>query len=189
MAANRRVYLLRHGQSTFNAAYSLTGVDPLLFDAPLSELGRQQVTEVANQVSQLNLELIVTSPLTRCLETATRLVDGADLPILIQPLLRERLFCSCDVGRHPDLLAADFPTLDFGHLDSVWWYVAEPDQQSFSIEPVERFEQRVADFRLWLNHRSESSILIVGHADFFTHLIGVKLGNCELRQWATFAAA
>ena len=37
------VYLIRHGQSTFNAAYEQTGVDPMLFDAPLSALGVRQV--------------------------------------------------------------------------------------------------------------------------------------------------
>lgn len=37
------VYLIRHGQSTFNAAYARDGVDPMLFDAPLSALGRRQV--------------------------------------------------------------------------------------------------------------------------------------------------
>lgn len=189
MAATRRVYLLRHGQSTFNAAYALTQTDPLLFDARLSDLGQQQVAEVADQIKQLNVELIVTSPLTRCLETATRLVNGSVPPILIQPLLRERLFCSCDVGRYPNLLAAEFPNIDFGDLEPVWWYVAETDQPSFSIEPLEVFEQRVSDFCLWLNQRPESSILVVGHADFFKHLIGVKLGNCELQHWATFAAA
>ena len=186
MERTQSVYLLCHGQSTFNAAYALTGIDPYLIDAQLSELGRQQIAAVSDEVSQLNIELIVTSPLTRCLETATLLVNDAVPPIVIQPLLRERLFCSCDVGRHPDLLTADFPHLDFSHLDPVWWYFAGIDQQGVSIEPLEQFEQRVADFCLWLSQRPETSILVVGHADFFAHLIGVKLSNGELRHWTEF---
>ena len=36
-----KVVRIRHGQSTFNAAYARDGVDPMLFDAPLSALGRR----------------------------------------------------------------------------------------------------------------------------------------------------
>jgi len=44
------VYLIRHGQSTFNAAYERDGVDPMLFDAPLTELGRRQVAQLNRTV-------------------------------------------------------------------------------------------------------------------------------------------
>ena len=44
------VYLIRHGQSTFNAAYEQTGVDPMLFDAPLSALGVRQVAELGRSL-------------------------------------------------------------------------------------------------------------------------------------------
>lgn len=40
------IYLIRHGQSTFNAAYETSGIDPMLFDAPLSALGKRQVMEL-----------------------------------------------------------------------------------------------------------------------------------------------
>lgn len=44
------VYLIRHGQSTFNAAYERDGVDPMLFDAPLTKLGRRQVAQLNRTV-------------------------------------------------------------------------------------------------------------------------------------------
>ena len=36
--------LIRHGQSTFNATYAETGLDPFEEDARLTELGRRQVS-------------------------------------------------------------------------------------------------------------------------------------------------
>jgi len=56
------------------------------------------------------VQLLVVSPLTRALQTAT-LAFGPQLacPALVEPLLRERLYLSSDVGRHPQDLAQEFP--------------------------------------------------------------------------------
>jgi len=42
----RTVLCIRHGESTFNAAWRVNPVDPLHFDAPLSDFGRGQVLQV-----------------------------------------------------------------------------------------------------------------------------------------------
>ena len=57
-------HLIRHGESTFNAAYRETGEDPIEFDAPLSPLGRRQVAERRAAFEALAVELVVTSPFT-----------------------------------------------------------------------------------------------------------------------------
>ena len=41
----KTVFLIRHGQSTFNEIYARTLVDPNLIDAPLSPIGETQVVE------------------------------------------------------------------------------------------------------------------------------------------------
>jgi broad specificity phosphatase PhoE len=38
-----QILLIRHGQSTFNAIFDQTSVDPMHFDASLSRYGWQQV--------------------------------------------------------------------------------------------------------------------------------------------------
>lgn len=43
------VFLIRHGQSTFNALYEAKGADPFHFDARLSPLGHQQVAAPEQQ--------------------------------------------------------------------------------------------------------------------------------------------
>ena len=64
------VHLIRHGESTFNAAYQETGADPIDFDAPLSPTGHRQVALRRAAFDALAVELVVTSPLTRAIETA-----------------------------------------------------------------------------------------------------------------------
>ena len=114
----KSILCIRHGESTFNAAWRAAGVDPLHFDASLSEIGLEQVRQARATLADFPVELVITSPLTRALQTAAGLF--ADHPrsprMMVVALPRERVENSCDVGRSPIELAADFPSLDFAHL-------------------------------------------------------------------------
>ncbi len=61
--------LIRHGQSTFNAIYAETGLDPFEEDARLTELGHRQVSATRATLAERNYDLVITSPLTRAIET------------------------------------------------------------------------------------------------------------------------
>ena len=180
------IYLLRHGYSEWQEHYDPTQVDPGIPDARLAKRGREQVRAAAAEVHRLGIELVVTSPLTRTIETALGLFEGASsMPVfLVEPLLRERLGDSCDIGRPPAELAAEFPALDFAHLDDPWWYQGEPDERGIPIEPRDQFERRAAAFESWLRSRTEQSILVVSHRGFLRCLGAGEIGNCELKQWA-----
>ncbi len=179
----KTVHCIRHGQSTFNAHFAETGEDPLHFDAPLTELGRRQVAERSVELRQYPYELVVTSPLTRAIQTTLGLFgDHPSAPAIhVECLHREYLESSCDVGRSPRLLAQDFPHLSFGHLDEIWWHnEGELDERGFVVEPGHLFEDRVAGFTSWLAQRPENLIAVVGHGTFFNRLLGRYLGNCEV---------
>ena len=179
------VHCIRHGQSTFNEAFELNRVDPLHWDAPLTELGQRQAAEVAAAVRHVAYELIVTSPLTRALQTTHAIFKdhpSADR-IRVECLHREHLASSCDVGRAPALLAQEFPHLAFDHLDEAWWHgPGEPDERGFAFEPQESLEERVRHFREWIVARPERLIAVVGHGTFFYHLTGRFLRNCEVAE-------
>jgi len=179
----KTVHCIRHGQSTFNAAFELTRTDPLHPDAPLTELGRRQAAEAAAAVREIPFELIVTTPLTRALQTTLEIFrdhPSADR-IRVECLHREHLASSCDIGRAPSALGEDFPHLAFDHLDEVWWHVAgEPDERGLVMEPQEVLEERVRQFRDWIAARPERLIAVVGHGTFFYHLTGQFLRNCEI---------
>ena len=70
------IYLIRHGQSTYNELFDSSGIDPVHFDAPLSRLGAKQVENARQAAKNLGAELVVTSPLTRALETAIGLFSA-----------------------------------------------------------------------------------------------------------------
>ena len=179
----KTLHCIRHGQSTFNAAFEFTRADPLHWDAPLTELGRRQAAEAAAAVRGVPYELIVTTPLTRALETTLEIFrdhPSADR-IRVECLHREHQASSCDIGRAASALKAEFPHLAFDHLDEVWWHQeGEPDERGVVVEPEEVLQARVQAFREWIGGRPERLIAVVGHGTFFYHLTGQVLRNCEI---------
>ncbi len=133
------IYLIRHAQSEFNAAYGKTMRDPMIFDAPLSELGKSQAIKVRDEVALLNVNNVIVSPLTRTLETA-ELIFQRSLPITIDANVREQTSHSGDVGTHPEKLAADWAHLDFSHLPAHWWHKGEEDAYGIPDEPLAALE-------------------------------------------------
>lgn len=180
---NKEVYLIRHGQSTFNVLYDLNGVDPLDYDAPLSELGIRQCAQARQEAIKLGVDLVVVSPLTRALETAIELFGGDPVPITVSSIHIENLANSCDIGRNPTVLSKAFPMLDFKHLEETWWYDGEKDERGVSVEPEQVYLLRVSEFSRWITSRPERSIAVVGHRTFFHKLTGRRLDNCEIMKW------
>lgn len=181
----RTVLCIRHGESTFNAAWRANPVDPLHFDAPLSEVGRGQVAQARAAVARYPVEIVLASPLTRALQTAHGLFDGhPDAPrIEVVPLLRERVENSCDIGRAAALVAAEFPSIDFSRLGDGWWHrEGTPDARGICVEPVELVQQRAAQLREHVLARPERVIALVGHGTFFFCLTGKVMANCEIAE-------
>jgi broad specificity phosphatase PhoE len=130
-------HLLRHAESTFNVIYDRTEVDPGDFDARLSDNGYAQAEDARLRMEALPVDLVITSPLTRAIETAT-VVFGDRVPIIVERLHREWQLNSCDVGRSASVLAAEFPSLRFDHLPEEWWYVGKMDRRGLAVEPKDQ---------------------------------------------------
>lgn len=176
----RTVFLIRHGQSTFNAHHMATGEDPGHVDAPLTELGLAQVAEARERMAREHVELVVASPLTRAIQTAAGIFAGRNVPFHVTCLHREKLESSCDIGRAPAALRAHFPHLAFDHLADRWWHEGPEDERGIPVEPHEVFQQRVAGFRSWLLDRPERALAVIGHGTFFRELTGRSFANCEV---------
>jgi len=173
------IYLIRHGQSVFNAVYEASIGDPLIFDAPLSRVGRQQAIEARGRVAQLGIKRVIASPLTRTIETALHIFENGPA-IEIDSRARELLSNSCDVGRPPNELAKDFPQLSFAHISERWWHQGTENEFGVAHEPLSVFERRAAEFRDWLLTQSAQSLAVVGHGNLFKALTGRMLDNCEV---------
>lgn len=72
----KTLYIVRHGESEYNAAISRAGsawADPQIYDAPLTDKGRRQAAALQAKFASLGVPhhevLWVTSPLTRAIQT------------------------------------------------------------------------------------------------------------------------
>lgn len=104
------------------------------YDARLTKAGRAQAAALAAAVAALrpSPQLVLVSPLTRCLETATlaltaltSAISGSEqLSIVAEPLLREKVILSSEIGRSAAVLSSEFPNIDFSRLDgqATWWF-------------------------------------------------------------------
>lgn len=177
----KEVHLIRHGESQFNAAFALKRVDPMIFDAPLTPRGHEQAAALRPEVTALDIETVIVSPLTRALQTALGAFGGCSAQLVVEALHRERVEHSGDLGRSPRALATDFPNLAFDHLEDPWWHCETHQPQVIVVEPEESVLARVRKFREFLASRPERRIAVVGHGTFLRHLTGFSFANCERR--------
>jgi broad specificity phosphatase PhoE len=95
------------------------------YDTRLTEEGKAQAVLARVDAKALSPkpEVLITSPLTRALHTA-QLAFGESLgcPTVVEPTCSERIWLSSDVGRQPNELQQDFPTVDLDSLEDVWWH-------------------------------------------------------------------
>ena len=78
-------YLVRHGESEANAAHRFAGRS----DSPLTERGRKQAEAVAETLATVHFDRIVSSPLSRCRDTALVIARRHQLPVDLEPGLME----------------------------------------------------------------------------------------------------
>jgi broad specificity phosphatase PhoE len=176
------IYFIRHGQSEFNARFD-GNRDPMIFDAPLTQLGIEQALAAKEKISEMKISHVITSPLTRAIQTSLHIFGDAT-PITVSIGHHEYLLHSCDVGRSPKKLKNDFPNLDFDHLDERWWHHHSGETGEIAVEPVEVFENRIASFVQSLDVISTMPLAIVGHGNAFKQIIGRMMENCEIHRFS-----
>ena len=176
------IYLIRHGESEFNAAHKDGDPDPMIFDAPLTPKGRLQAEQAKAAAADLGIVQVITSPLTRAIQTALCIFGGI-APIKVVAEHRELLSHSCDVGRPASLLKQDFPDLSFEHLDEIWWHQGRTNETGVPVEPRDVFQDRIRGFARELASVKERPLAVVGHGDTFRELAGFSMANCEIRPY------
>ena len=179
------VHCIRHGQSTFNAAYELTPERP----APLRRSADRARTPAGCRGGRRRAR----RPLRAHRHDAAdprppdhaRDLPGASVrrphPGRVPPpgasgeQLRRR-------PRARRAAPAISRILTFGHLEDIWWHRAgEPDARGIVHRAATTsWRSRVRAFRTWLGARPERLIAVVGHGTFFYHLTGRVLRNCEI---------
>lgn len=95
-----RFFLVRHGETEWNKIRRIQGVS----DIPLNDTGRAQAASLGNILAAHTFDLIVSSPLSRALETATIIAGRLGMPQpLIIPDLIERNYGEAEGSNGRDL--------------------------------------------------------------------------------------
>ena len=171
----KRIVLVRHGQGINN-------VPTIPNDAPdslLTELGQQQALALRGHAALAGCGLLVVSPLSRAVQTASlALGQRPACRTVLTALHSERISTLCDYGRPKSQLAALFPFVadwsGFAELPEDWSPTREND--------ADWRERRLPAFVAWLREQPESHIVVVGHGAFFGALLGKQLQNCECAE-------
>ena len=179
----KKVYLIRHAQSEANAAIDLDN-PTFYYDAKITTLGKEQALKTRHQISEIDFDLIVCSPLTRTLETFSLLFPKPISNTIFLPLVREHLDHSCDVGRQPEILQKEFPQFNFGNLNKYWWNNNIPlNEKEIKQELSYDLDKRVLSFKKWIKERKEKKIAVISHGTFISKIIYYFLDNCEFKIW------
>ena len=192
------VHFIRHGQAMHNALAAASPVKcgckrlepngrdkpkdncpynaPAVFDASLTGLGQEQALQLADSCAALGVQLIVSSPLQRTLQTALYAlgdaIDGERVcPVLAHENLRERAGMHlCDRRRDTAAILAEHGTrvnLDgLSPTDQLW-----TDQR----ESLDSVAERCAAFVGWLMQRPEEHIVVTSHHHFLLVLFHAVL--------------
>ena len=89
LGTRMKIIFVRHGEPNYceleKRSYTGFGIDL----APLSEKGRQQAQELSTNPLFHSAEIIISSAVTRALETASYVVCSTRFPLRVEPLLHE----------------------------------------------------------------------------------------------------
>jgi broad specificity phosphatase PhoE len=169
------MHFIRHGESTFNVQRAALGRDPQIPDAPLTDRGIEQVRSVARNLGPRSYDVILSSPYTRALHTATLLAEVIGAPILVEPLVGEWRLYSCDIGSPLSQLKENWKTADFSAMETEDWW------QPFT-ETEEALEKRIRSFRQsWAQEKRR--LLVASHWHFIYNATGQAADNAQLVPW------
>ena len=165
---SKTLQLIRHGHSLHNELFHKIGVRafriPETIDAPLTQQGHTQSIELGNSwPKKQEIQLILTSPLTRTLETTMNIFGDTDIPIECHEFLREYPIGhdTCNKRASLTTIKNRYPKIKY-HLESdtdIFW---QPDQR----ETLESLNERINQMIEYVRSRNETNIAIIGHSSF-----------------------
>lgn len=159
------LYLVRHGQSTWNLQRRVQGQ---AIEPPLTELGRAQAAEAARRLAHVRLDAVLSSDQVRARQSAEPIAAAHGLPVTVTALLREQDLGELEGKRYEELTAQPVP--DGAHISEVRWGHGE------SLADVAVRMRELVDW-LRASYPEQSSLALVGHGDSLRVLDAVLAGR------------
>ena len=160
-----RLFLIRHGRSTANAAGVLAGHLP---DVELDERGIEQAKNLGEKFTVPDLMAIISSPVQRCEQTAKYLAERRSMTVIGDERFTEMNFGLWQ-GRTLTDLAKEPMWSSVQHKPS---QVRFPDGESF-VEVVSRTSEAI---NYWNNLYEGGNYVVFTHADVIKVAVAQALG-------------
>lgn len=158
-----RLYLVRHGECTWNAEGRLPGQAR---DVPLTALGRTQAADAAARLAGCGATLLLASDLLRAVSTAEVIAAALGLSVETSPLLREQGRGVLEGRLHRELVAEPVPE-GFDIADIAWG----------GGESVADVHARLGVLVELLRARPDAAAVLVSHADALRVLLALLDGR------------
>ena len=230
---NDRINGTEYGRPGFTDVFTDGGELNKYKDSPLNFKGLEEVRLLNERIGNLvhkkhgareelslseddasildELQLVVSSPLTRTLQTLQyglydHIKHNDEIPCIALPLASERVYLISDHGKPRSQLRREYNFVDFDsgfiHHDdnddtTPWHYTpTESEKQNYVEwrphgegqvyaclgESQPNFDERMTDLYYWLNARDETVICLICHHGVIKWMLnGESFENCELR--------
>jgi broad specificity phosphatase PhoE len=175
------VYLMRHGEADYQPVRHRGWPGAVADLAPLSDLGIEQARRAADELAGSGATAVVSSPMTRALQTAAIVAARMGLPVSVQFDLREWLPDDTFGWRSADDIRAAFE--DFDAHGGEW-----PAGRPRAWEPMSQLRERCrAALRSAIaSLPGHEVIIVVCHQMVIWSLTGDR--QTEPGQWRTLRA-
>jgi broad specificity phosphatase PhoE len=177
---------VRHGLTELNRDKRVGG----RYDAPLIEEGRRQAREANESFDSTPFDVVISSPLSRALETAEIIAGVKREDIVVEEECTERSFGEME-GLTPTQVRERLPQVRYVRIGHVDYSLNPPGGETFEQlhERARRFLKRTLELH------GGKKVVLFGHENFLQQLHGVIRGldpmkslehailNCELNQF------
>lgn len=165
------IYFVRHGETQYDLAEQRRLKGGMRDLVPLTAKGREQARLAAEQLRGLPVEVIITSPMTRAMETAHIIARALDLSLSVEFDLHEWL---------PDLThnydSSQFAleqSAEMNALGGEW-----PDGETRNWEPISRLRERVRESLA--EYQGDGPLVVVAHGTLIYAMTGQRVGTGQV---------
>ena len=179
----KNVICIRHGYSYHNKIFKEYGIDAYqmaeCYNSSLLRSGIMEANHLLNTEIDTfkNIDIVLVSPLTRTLQTASILFNGLNKNIVALDILKEypNGLETPNKRKRKSKLIEDFPEINFEKLtterDETW----NPKR----LENMEELTIRIKEFKEYVSNMTEQNICIIGHNNVLSSLINNKMQILE----------
>ncbi|ACV63840.1 alpha-ribazole phosphatase [Desulfofarcimen acetoxidans DSM 771] len=168
-----RVYLVRHGETVWNANMRFQGHA----DIALTQTGREQAEALAERLSDKTFHAVYSSDLLRAYETAAILAETHSLRVHKRPNLREINFGKWEGLTYKEIIE------QFGDSARKWWNNPSITRIPGGEKLTEVAERCYNELRLIVEQHKDQEVLVVAHGGTIRCIVSSVLGINLNQYW------